>query len=76
MLTVYVLLNRIEYEPSTVLGVFSSFDAALREANRHNEDNGQTQLLERSQYGEGVCYEPFKNNCYFYEIEEHEVKGE
>ena len=73
---VYVLSHVVEYESSRVLGVFSSFDAALAEARRYNKEAGHPWLLERSQYGDGIYYEPFRDNSYFYEILEKEVKGE
>ncbi len=77
-MVVYVLSYVVEYESSRVLGVFNSFDAALAEARRDNEDNGQPELKDfgRGNFGGGICYEPFKDNYCFYRIDDYEVKGE
>ncbi len=75
-MVVYILSYVVEYSHSKFLGVFNSFDAALAEARRDNEDNEQTELCKIWRNGYGDVYAPAKDSLYFYDISEKEVKGE
>lgn len=70
---VYVLLLFYEYDHGTkVLGIYTEPEPALNEANRLNKLDGQSNDL----YLDGSRYVAYKEYSEWYEIQEHEVKGE
>lgn len=75
-MNVFVLLHTVEYESSTVLGVFSSFDLALNEARQEGQRMGMPELQNYGRYDDPPCYEPYKDNSSFFQIQKHEVRGD